>query len=219
MIKLRIKGKIAPNMANIILLNKPFNVLSQFTDDQGRDTLKKYLPNNPGFHPAGRLDFDSEGLMLLTDDGSLQHQISDPKHKAPKTYWVQVEGEISINNINKLSQGIDLKDGLTKKATAKIINEPLLWPRTPPIRERKNIPTSWISLTIIEGKNRQVRRMTAAVGHPTLRLIRASIGDWHLDNLQPGEYRTETVNIPKKIKTPKIRRQSSNAASRRKSRR
>ena len=183
-------------MAKIILLNKPFNVLSQFTDENGRATLKHFLPNHPGFHPAGRLDYDSEGLLLLTNNGPLQHRISDPKHKSPKTYFVQVEGDITDNAIKKLQEGITLKDGKTKPAKAEVIAEPELWKRDPPIRERKSIPVSWISLTITEGKNRQVRRMTAHVGFPTLRLIRFSIGDWSLDKLQPGEYAELEVNMP-----------------------
>lgn len=187
-------------MPSIILLNKPFNVLSQFTDDKGRDTLKTYLPNQPGFHPAGRLDFDSEGLLLLTDDGPLQHRISDPKHKLSKTYWVQVEGNIDQSDLEKLCAGLVLKDGLTRPAKAKLLPysiEKTLWPRTPPIRKRKNIPTSWIELTIKEGKNRQVRRMTAALGHPTLRLIRVAIGPWQLAHLKPGEFiRKESDCLP-----------------------
>jgi 23S rRNA pseudouridine2457 synthase len=175
-------------MSQIILFNKPFNVLCQFQDDSGRTTLKQFLPDYPGFYAAGRLDYDSEGLLLLTNDGGLQHRISDPKHKLPKTYWVQVEGLITEEGLAKLCQGVELKDGKTQPALAKAISEPAIWERTPPIRERKNIPASWISLTISEGKNRQVRRMTAAVGFPTLRLIRASIGEWSLGCLLPGEH-------------------------------
>ncbi|CAA0117397.1 Ribosomal large subunit pseudouridine synthase E [BD1-7 clade bacterium] len=194
-------------MANLILLNKPFNVLSQFTDDNGRDTLKTYLPSHPGFHPAGRLDYDSEGLLVLTNDGRLQHTISDPKHKLEKTYWAQVEGEISDDALNELRRGLILKDGKTRPAKAARIDEPAVWPRNPPIRERKAIPTSWVELTISEGRNRQVRRMTAAVGFPTLRLIRAAIGDWHIGDIAPGEYKLKTVTVPKesapKAKTKK----------------
>jgi 23S rRNA pseudouridine2457 synthase len=183
-------------MASIILLNKPFNTLSQFTDNDGRDTLKIHLPNSPGFNVAGRLDYDSEGLLLLTDSGPLQHRISDPKHKLEKTYWAQVEGIIDQAALTQLQQGVVLKDGKTRPAKAKIINEPSIWLRTPPIRHRANKPTSWLALSISEGKNRQVRRMTAAVGFPTLRLIRASIGPWHLEQLQPGEHRLEKVPSP-----------------------
>ncbi|CAA0125193.1 Ribosomal large subunit pseudouridine synthase E [BD1-7 clade bacterium] len=183
-------------MANLILLNKPFNVLSQFTDDNGRDTLKTYLPNHPGFHSAGRLDYDSEGLLVLTNDGRLQHSISDPKHKLEKTYWAQVEGEISDDALNELRRGLVLKDGKTRPAKAMRIDEPAIWPRNPPIRERKAIPTSWVELTISEGRNRQVRRMTAAVGFPTLRLIRAAIGDWRIEDIAPGEYQLKTVTVP-----------------------
>jgi 23S rRNA pseudouridine2457 synthase len=183
-------------MAKIILLNKPFNTLCQFTDKEGRATLKDYLPNQPGFHAAGRLDYDSEGLLLLTDNGALQNRITDPKHKLAKTYWVQVEGDISHEAITQLQQGLLLKDGKTRPAKATKIQAPELWPRNPPIRERANIPTSWLSLTITEGKNRQVRRMTAAVGFPTLRLIRIQIGQWQLADLQPGEHRIEQIHLP-----------------------
>ena len=184
-------------MANIILFNKPFQVLCQFQDAEKRATLKPFLPNYPGFYPAGRLDYDSEGLLLLTDDGNLQHLISDPKHKLLKTYWVQVEGIPDHASIALLSSGVTLKDGLTRPAKARLIEEPQqLWERTPPIRERQTIPTQWLELTISEGRNRQVRRMTAAVGHPTLRLIRASIGNWSLDKLQPGEHRLCNVDTP-----------------------
>ncbi len=172
----------------ILLFNKPFDVLCQFTDDQNRATLADYIKQK-NIYAAGRLDRDSEGLLILTDDGKLQHKITDPKNKMQKTYWVQVEGEVSKKAITQLQKGVTLKDGLTKSAKAKIILEPKkLWDRNPPIRERKNIPTSWIELSITEGRNRQVRRMTAAVGFPTLRLIRYSIGDWTIENINPGEY-------------------------------
>lgn len=178
-------------MPQLLLFNKPFNVLCQFTDDEQyrnqRENLADYI-DCPDFYAAGRLDRDSEGLLLLTDNGKLQQQISDPKFKLPKTYLVQVEGEITSQAIQELQQGVQLKDGLTLPAKAKKINEPRwLWPRNPPIRERRNIPTSWVELTIKEGKNRQVRRMTAAVGFPTLRLIRIQIGDWALGKLASGE--------------------------------
>ena len=174
----------------IILFNKPFDVLCQFTDDQGRKTLADFIKQK-NIYAAGRLDRDSEGLLILTDDGKLQHRITDPKNKMQKTYWVQVEGEVSDTAITQLKKGVILKDGLTKPARAKVIPEPeTLWPRLPPIRERKNIPTSWIELSITEGRNRQVRRMTAATGFPTLRLIRYSIGNWTIDNIDNGSYTT-----------------------------
>ncbi len=172
----------------IILFNKPFDVLCQFTDEQGRSTLADFIKLK-NVYAAGRLDRDSEGLLLLTDDGKLQHKITDPKNKMQKTYWVQVEGEITDEAISQLKKGVQLKDGLTRPAKAKKIAEPAtLWPRNPPIRERRQIPTSWIELSITEGRNRQVRRMTAATGFPTLRLIRYSIGDWTIDNIANGSY-------------------------------
>ena len=177
----------------LILLNKPFNVLSQFTDRSleasGRETLSHYVPV-PHVYPAGRLDRDSEGLLLLTDDGKLQAQIADPKHKMAKTYWVQVEGAPQEDALQSLRCGVRLKDGVTQAAKARLIEEPMgLWPRNPPIRVRKSVPDSWIEMVIREGKNRQIRRMTAAVGHPCLRLIRAQIGDWRLGDLMPGDYK------------------------------
>ncbi len=180
-------------MAKLILFNKPFNVLSQFTDrgneDSDRLTLSDFI-DVPGVYPAGRLDRDSEGLLILTDDGKLQHRISDPKHKMAKTYWAQVEGIPDEPALDLLRKGVDLKDGLTAPADARLINAPDgLWQRDPPIRYRKSVPDSWIELTITEGRNRQVRRMTAAVGHPTLRLIRTRIRNWHLGDLAPGTWR------------------------------
>jgi len=173
-------------MTRLVLFNKPFNVLCQFSGDDG-NTLANYI-DIPGVYPAGRLDKDSEGLLLLTDDGQLQHRIAHPRHKQDKTYWVQVEGEISEVAIQQLRQGVVLKDGMTLPAQARQIEAPVLWQRDPPVRFRRHIPTSWLELTIREGKNRQVRRMTAAVGFPTLRLIRQAIGKWNLGDLQPGEY-------------------------------
>ncbi|MCP4193158.1 MAG: pseudouridine synthase [Planctomycetaceae bacterium] len=182
-------------MGKLLLLNKPFKVLCKFTDEKDRPTLAEYC-KIPGVYAAGRLDFDSEGLLLLTDQGWLQSLISHPKYKLPKTYYVQVEGDITDQAIKALAKGVKLKDGLTKPAVAKKVDEPWwLWERTPPIRERKEIPTSWVELTIREGRNRQVRRMTAAVDFPTLRLIRGSIGPWSLNELQSGEL-TE-VSAPK----------------------
>jgi 23S rRNA pseudouridine2457 synthase len=176
-------------VSDIFLFNKPFQVMSQFTDNDGRANLSDYI-RIPAIYPAGRLDYDSEGLMILTGDGALQHQISHPRHKLAKTYWVQVDGEIDHKAVKALKDGVQLNDGPTLPAMAEIIAEPeMLWPRTPPVRFRASIPTSWLSLTISEGRNRQVRRMTAAVGFPTLRLIRAQIGDWSINNLAPGEYR------------------------------
>ena len=184
-------------MAKIILLNKPFQVLSQFTDSEGRATLADYL-SAPGFRVAGRLDYDSEGLLLLTDDGRLQQQIANPRHKQVKTYLVQVEGNITDQALGQISNGLQLKDGPTLPARAKRVAPPQLWPRVPPVRERKSVADSWLELSIREGRNRQVRRMTAAVGFPTLRLVRVAIGQWRLENLLPGEYREATVNLPGK---------------------
>ena len=174
-------------MPVLVLFNKPFNVLSQFKASGDKLTLKKYL-DLPGYHPAGRLDYDSEGLLLLTNDGALQHRIADPKYKESKSYRVQVEGDIDDRALQALCKGVLLNDGLTLPATAIKIPEPKLWSRDPPIRIRQQIPTSWLELTIHEGRNRQVRRMTAAVGFPTLRLIRHRIGKWDLGDLQPGEF-------------------------------
>ncbi|MES9831579.1 MAG: pseudouridine synthase [Candidatus Thiodiazotropha sp. LLP2] len=173
----------------LILFNKPFGVLTQFTDGQGRPTLADYITTK-GVYAAGRLDRDSEGLVILTDDGKLQHRISRPGKKSWKTYWVQVEGSPSEQSIEQLRQGVDLKDGPTLPAKVREITEPALWPRDPPVRFRAKIPTQWLEIQLQEGRNRQVRRMTASVGHPTLRLVRIAIGQWRLKQLQPGEWLT-----------------------------
>ncbi|GAB2197749.1 pseudouridine synthase [Sessilibacter sp. MAH4] len=183
-------------MPNIILFNKPYGVLSQFTDKENRPTLSNYI-SEKDFYPAGRLDFDSEGLLLLTNDGALQNQIANPKFKLPKTYWVQVEGIPDEIALTKLRRGVTLNDGKTKPAKARLYEPENVWPRDPPIRQRNNDTTSWIELTITEGRNRQVRRMTAAVGHPTLRLIRARIGTWALNDIAVGQIRKENVFLPR----------------------
>ena len=188
-------------MANLLVFNKPFGVLSQFTDGDGHPGLRHHIPLK-GYYPAGRLDRDSEGLMLLTNDGQLQAYISSPKFKMEKTYWAQVEGEVSEAQIARLAAGVELKDGPTLPARARLIDEPDLWPRTPPVRFRKTVPTSWIELAIREGRNRQVRRMTAAVGLPTLRLVRTAIGPWQLDGLAPGHYRVEDTAIHRQNSRP-----------------
>ncbi len=182
----------------LLLLNKPFDTLCQFTDSENRQTLADFIEIE-GVYPAGRLDRDSEGLVLLTDNGALQHRISHPQHKLPKTYWVQVEGEPDHHAIKALCQGVRLKDGMTTAAKASIIPEPEVWQRNPPIRFRANISTTWLKLTITEGRNRQVRRMTAAVGHPTLRLVRIQVGPWTLAGLTPGQW--HEAQIPDEWRT------------------
>ena len=173
-------------MPQLLLFNKPFAILSQFTSEPPHRVLAEYI-NHKGFYPAGRLDKDSEGLLILTDDGKLQHKISNPRYRKFKTYLAQVEGQLTEQALEALRQGVNLKDGPTRPAKASLIDKPQIWDRDPPVRERKNIPTSWLELSISEGRNRQVRRMTAATGFPTLRLIRTSIDVWDLGELQPGE--------------------------------
>lgn len=191
-------------MSRVLLFNKPFDVLSQFTDSADRSTLRNFLPHPQcdGFYPAGRLDQDSEGLLILTDDGALQHRITHPALKMPKVYWVQVEGEYQETALENLRTGVVLKDGPTSPAKARFIDPPNVWPRVPPIRSRAHIPTHWLEISITEGRNRQVRRMTAAVGLPTLRLIRMQIGSWKLGDMQPGEYKFETVHLTQDRTSP-----------------
>lgn len=182
-------------MSELILFNKPYRVLSQFTDSEGRSTLGDFI-TKAGFYAAGRLDYDSEGLLLLCNDGRLQQRIADPRFKLWKSYAVQLEGDITEAALCSLRDGVELKDGATLPARASIIRTPAFWPRNPPIRERKTQTTSWVEISLREGRNRQVRRMCAKVGFPVLRLIRTRIGDWGLNDLAPGEYRTTRVNLP-----------------------
>ena len=182
-------------MPNIILFNKPFNVLSQFTDNDGRPTLADYI-TAPGYRVAGRLDFDSEGLLVLTDNGRLQQEIASPAHKRWKNYLVQVEGDPDDKAVEHLVKGVLLKDGLTLPAKAKTIAPPVLWERVPPIRKRKTVTDSWLEISIREGRNRQIRRMTANVGFPTLRLVRFAVGEWTIVGLAPGLLRAISMRTP-----------------------
>jgi 23S rRNA pseudouridine2457 synthase len=194
------------SMSQLILFNKPFRVMSQFSASGDKATLADYL-DIPAVYPAGRLDYDSEGLLLLTDDGNLQHRISHPQHKLAKTYWVQVEGEPNAAAQQVLRDSVLLNDGPTLPAQVRQLPEPELWQREPPIRVRQSIPTHWLEIIISEGRNRQVRRMTAAVGLPTLRLVRMAIGPWQLDALQPGAWRQLDIESPvqKNLPTKTIR--------------
>jgi 23S rRNA pseudouridine2457 synthase len=181
-------------MPDLLLLNKPYGVICQFSEHELHPTLKDFV-TLPDFYPAGRLDTDSEGLLLLTNDGALQHRISDPRWKLPKTYWVQVEGNADEAQLEALRRGVDLGDFITRPAEVAHLATPDLWPRNPPVRFRRSVPDQWLELTIREGKNRQVRRMTAKVGLPTLRLVRVAIGPWQLAGLAPGEVRATKVNL------------------------
>lgn len=202
-------------MSNLYLLYKPYRMLSQFTDPQGRATLADVI-EVPGVYAAGRLDYDSEGLLLLSDDGSLIHRIGHPRHKQPKTYWVQVEGSIDDAALKDLKNGVILKDGPTLPAKVRRIEAPDIAPRDPAIDSKRHPSTSWLELTISEGRNRQVRRMTAHVGFPTLRLIRAAIGTWQLGELAPGEWRRETLHAPRSTTQTKRSSQRKRPASGRK---
>jgi len=193
--QVRRSARPAPAAPRLILLNKPFDVLSQFSGDGTHQTLSDFV-NVPNVYPAGRLDRDSEGLLLLTNDGALQARIADPRHKLPKTYWAQVEGVPDEAALEKLRTGVLLSDGMTRPAEAALLPEPTLWPRHPPIRVRAQIPTHWIALTLREGRNRQVRRMTAAVGLPTLRLVRVQIGPWCLNGLASGQWHEVAAHLP-----------------------
>ncbi len=199
-------------MSTLLLLNKPYGVLCQFSDEAGRPTLKDYIPV-PGVYAAGRLDTDSEGLLLLTDDGALQHHVADPRHKLPKTYLVQVEGEPDEVALAQLRAGLNLGDFHTRPCDARRIPEPdWLWLRDPPVRFRKTVPTAWLEIVLREGKNRQVRRMTAKIGFPTLRLLRVAIGPWTLHGLAPGQWRESPLPALPPIKPSPVRKQSASPA-------
>lgn len=191
----------APKPARVLLFNKPFNVLCQFTDQDGRRTLADFI-DAPGYYAAGRLDRDSEGLLLLTNDGELQQRISHPRFKLLKTYLVQVDGAIDSTSLQQLTKGVTLKDGKAQAQFARAVDSPeWLWTRDPPVRFRKAIPTSWIEIGLSEGRNRQIRRMTAAVGYPTLRLIRTSIGPYKIATMKPGEFRYEGADVTLDLNT------------------
>lgn len=190
------KPRPAPEDRKVLIFNKPFDVLSQFTDDQHRQTLADFI-SVKDVYAAGRLDRDSEGLLILTNDGVLQARLTQPESKSPKTYWVQVEGAPTEDDLEKLRQGVELKDGMTLPAKVEVMTEPELWERNPPVRFRAAIPTTWITVTIIEGRNRQVRRMTAHIGFPTLRLIRYSMGDWTIKDVPHGEWKEVIINSNK----------------------
>lgn len=179
-------------MTHLILFNKPYDVVTQFSGEHHEQTLSAFI-KMPGFYAAGRLDKNSEGLLLLTNEGSLQHRLSHPKFNKKKYYWVQVEGVPSEANLQILRKGLTLKDVTFLPAEVHLIEEPLLWPRNPPIRIRQSIPTSWLEIILTEGKNHQIRKMTAAIGYPTLRLVRHKIGEWALGELQPGEFKIVTI--------------------------
>lgn len=196
------------SVAELILFNKPYRVLSQFSDTAGRATLADYL-RAPGFRAAGRLDYDSEGLLLLCADGQLQQRIANPRGRLWKTYWVQVEGVPDGGALEQLRRGVELRDGPTLPARVRPLPPPGLWPRTPPVRFRASVADSWLELSICEGRNRQVRRMTAAVGHPTLRLVRVRIGDWTVEDLRPGAWRRLSVSLPRSRSHTPGRRSSS----------
>ena len=204
-------------MPRVILFYKPYGVLSQFTPEPGtaHRTLRDFL-DIPGVYAAGRLDYDSEGLLILTDDGDLQHALTDPRFAHTRTYWAQVEGVPSADALGKLSQGVETREYKTRPAKVKVLEpEPALPPRNPPIRFRAAIPTTWIEITLTEGRNRQVRRMTAAVGHPTLRLVRVSSGEWTIDGLQPGEWREVTTSgVPRSGSPPRGRKDRSRKPAR-----
>ena len=185
-------------VARIILLNKPYRVLSERAGAPGQVTVSDIVPI-PGLDPAGRLDFDSEGLVVLTDDGPLQHRIIHPRNKVPKVYWVQVEGKPSPEAVRRLAGGIVLSDGPTRPAQVRTMAPPRVWPRVPPVQERRDLPSSWLEITLTEGRKRQIRRMTAAVGHPTLRLVRVAVGLWTIGDLKPGEWREERGGAEGKV--------------------